>query len=157
MAIKDNISWLDLRIIYISLLFVGTGAVSLFYLYSQKEINGSWWLTILYLPILMSLGIGISVNNSKAVLEGLLGYKTEFKRTPKYRIESKNDTWKGKKYLEDVSSITFFEFLLGIYFIFAISFALKRRIFISLPFLLIFQVGFLYTSLLSIYQSFKRR
>ncbi|MDY6863065.1 MAG: cellulose synthase family protein, partial [Thermodesulfobacteriota bacterium] len=138
MAVKSNLSWLAMRTIYISLLFIGTGAVSFFYLYAQKEINPSWKSTILYLPVLMSLGIGISVNNTRAVLEGLFGYNSAFKRTPKYHIESKEDTWKGKKYFEVMGFITFFELLLGIYFFFTVLLAFKRGIFISVPFLFIF-------------------
>ena len=47
--------------------------------------------TFLYLPFLMSLGIGLTVTNTSAVMEALLGIKSAFKRTPKYRVESKKD------------------------------------------------------------------
>jgi cellulose synthase/poly-beta-1,6-N-acetylglucosamine synthase-like glycosyltransferase len=156
MSIRLNTGWFEMEAIYLSLLFMGTGAVSLFYLSSQKEINRHWIYSIPYLPLLMSLGIGLSVNNTKAVLEALLGYETDFRRTPKYRIENKKDTWKGKKYLENMNITSFFELLLGFYFIYTIYFALKREIFISIPFLLIFQIGFFYVPLMSFFQSWRK-
>jgi hypothetical protein len=70
-----------------------TASVSTFYLISQKELYPDWRVRLKYLPFLMSVGIGLSVSNSKAVLEALLGIQTSFKRTPKYRIESKTDQW----------------------------------------------------------------
>ncbi len=42
--------------------------------------------TFLYLPLLMALGIGLTWTNSKAVIEALLGIKSAFARTPKYRV-----------------------------------------------------------------------
>jgi hypothetical protein len=47
----------------------------------------------------MGLGIGLAFSNARAVLEALLGVKSEFVRTPKYRVERNDDaTWKRKKY-----------------------------------------------------------
>ena len=101
---------------------------------------------------LMSLGIGLSVNNSKAVLEAVFNKDTEFKRTPKYMIEDKKDKWTNKKYRVHLSFLLIFEFLLGIYFTFNIYFAFINKIYISIPFLMIFQVGYFYVAFLSIFQ-----
>jgi len=148
-----HIGRFEVQAIYMSLLLFGTGAVSLFYLSSQKELNRKWISCIPYLPLLMSLGIGLSVNNSRAVLEALLGYGTEFRRTPKYRLESKRDTWRNKKYLESKNLTSFLELLLAFYFCYTILFALKNGIFVSVPFLLVFLMGFLYVPLMSLFQS----
>lgn len=104
------------------------------------------------MPMLMSLGIGLSVNNSKAVLEALFNRETEFKRTPKYMIEKKKDRWLGKKYRGEINSLVLFELFLGIYFTFNIYFAYINKIYVSIPFLMIFQIGFFYVAFLSIYQ-----
>src|SRR4030095_8237230 len=76
-----------------------TASVSMFYLVSQRELYPDWRRRMKYLPFLMATGIGLSVSNSKAVIEALLGIKSSFKRTPKYRIETKQDGWATKKYL----------------------------------------------------------
>jgi len=100
----------------------------------------------------MSLGIGLSVNNAKGVLEALFNKETEFTRTPKYKIEEKKDRWVGKKYRGEINSLVLFELFLGIYFTFNIYFAYINRIYVSIPFLVIFQVGYFYVAFLSLYQ-----
>ena len=50
----------------------------------------------------MSIGIGLCVNNTRAVLEALFGKQSEFARTPKYGIERDSDEWVGKKYHQSV-------------------------------------------------------
>ena len=58
---------------------------------AKRAVPRKWWLkTFLYLPFLMALGIGLTVTNTKAVMEALLGIKSAFTRTPKYRVESKS-------------------------------------------------------------------
>ena len=133
-------------------LLVATFGVSIFYICSQREIYKDWKSRLIYLPMLMSFGIGLSANNSKAVLEALFNHKTEFKRTPKFMIESNKDRWTGKRYKGEISLLFIFELLLGIYFTFNIYFAFINKIYISIPFLMIFQVGYLYVAFFSIFQ-----
>ncbi|HDH51106.1 MAG TPA: glycosyl transferase family 2, partial [Nitrospirae bacterium] len=103
-------------------------------------------------PLLMSFGIGMSVNNSKAVLEAVFNRDTEFKRTPKYNVEKKKDKWADKKYKGEKNFLPIIELFLGFYFTFNIYFALINGIYVSIPFLMIFQVGFFYVAFLSIFQ-----
>jgi hypothetical protein len=100
----------------------------------------------------MSLGIGLSVNNSKAVMEAIFNKETEFKRTPKYKIEEKKDRWLGKKYKGEINVLVIMELLLGIYFTFNIYFAYVNKIYVSIPFLMMFQMGYFYVAFLSIFQ-----
>ncbi len=104
------------------------------------------------MPMLMSLGIGLSVNNSMGVLEALFNRKTEFERTPKFSIESRKDQWAGKKYGGGISLLLIIELLLGIYFTFNIYFAFTNKVYISIPFLMIFQVGYFYVAFFSLFQ-----
>ncbi len=158
MVARFNMGWFEMLITDLPFLFVATAAVSLFYVCSQREIHKNWKRRLLYIPILMSLGIGLSINNSKAVLEALFNKETPFKRTPKYNInikEKKKDGWKDKKYRGERNFLPFIELLLGIYFTFNIYFAFVNEIYVSIPFLALFQVGFLYISFLSFFQSFR--
>jgi hypothetical protein len=102
----------------------------------------------------MSVGIGLSVNNTRAVFEALLGRTSEFTRTPKYRIEGDGDEWVGKKYRQSVAIQPLIELLLGLYFTWTVFYALANGIYGTLPFLVLFQVGFLYTGVLSIVQQY---
>ncbi len=102
----------------------------------------------------MSVGIGLSINNARAVLEALFNKQTEFARTPKYRIEANADEWVGKKYRQSVAVQPLIELALGLYFTATVFYALANQIYGTLPFLMLFQVGFLYTGLLSIVQQY---
>jgi len=84
----------------------------------------------------------------------MAGKQTEFARTPKYRIEDNSDEWIGKRYRQANIVQPIIELLLGLYFTFTVFYALSNRIYGTLPFLVLFQVGFLYTGLLSIVQQF---
>src|SRR5256885_9631789 len=88
MVIRFYQGWFQILCIDVPLFMASTFSVSSFYLVSQKELYPKSWLkTFLYLPFLMALGIGLTVTNTKAVMEALLGIKSSFKRTPKYRVE----------------------------------------------------------------------
>jgi len=152
MVARINIGWFQMLVTDVPFLLVATVGISFFYICSQKEAYKNWWTRLIYLPMLMSLGIGLSVNNAKAVLEALFNKQTEFRRTPKYKIEAKRDRWWNKKYRVGLSLTVIVEILLGLYFTFNIYFALVNKIYVSIPFLMIFQVGFLYIAFLSIIQ-----
>jgi len=98
----------------------------------------------------MSVGIGLSVSNSKAVMEALLGIQSTFKRTPKYRIESKKDRWVTKKYLRGTGVLPLFELILGMYFAFVVLYAFMNANYPTIPFLMLFVIGFTYMGLMSI-------
>jgi cellulose synthase/poly-beta-1,6-N-acetylglucosamine synthase-like glycosyltransferase len=152
MVARINIGWFKMVVTDVPFLLVATVGISFFYMCSQKEAYKNWKSRIVYLPMLMSLGIGLSVNNSKAVLGAIFNRKTEFKRTPKYSIEKKKDRWLGKKYRGEINMLVLMELLLGIYFTFNIYFAFVNKIYISIPFLMMFQMGYLYVAFLSIFQ-----
>ena len=80
----------------IPLFLAATASVANFYMVCQRELYPqSWTERLRYLPILMSIGIGLAVNNTKAVLEAIFHKPSEFKRTPKYRIEGGGDCFGG--------------------------------------------------------------
>ena len=153
MVARINIGWFQMLVTDAPFLLVATVGISFFYMCSQKESYKDWKSRLIYLPMLMSFGIGLSVNNSKAVLEAFFNHKTEFKRTPKFKIEVKKDRWVDKKYSGEKNLLPIIELLLGIYFTFNIYFAYVNRIYVSIPFLMIFQVGFFYVAFLSLFQS----
>jgi hypothetical protein len=102
----------------------------------------------------MSIGIGLTVNNTRAVLEALFNRQSEFARTPKYRIEGSSDEWIGKKYRQSFVVQPMIELALGLYFTATVFYALANGIYGTVPFLVLFQIGFLYTGLLSVVQQY---
>jgi hypothetical protein len=128
--------------------------VANFYMVCQRELHKDWMTRLKYLPFLMSIGIGLTVNNTRAVLEALFNKQSEFTRTPKYRIERQADDWIGKKYRQSFVVQPMIELALGLYFTATVFYALANGIYGTVPFLVLFQLGFLYTGLLSIVQQF---
>ena len=152
MVARINVGWFRMLVADVPFLLFATVGISFFYICSQREAYKDWKSRLMYLPMLMSLGIGLSVNNSKAVLGAIFNKKTEFKRTPKYSIEKKKDMWLGKKYKGEINLLVLMELLLGIYFTFNIYFAFINKIYVSIPFLMMFQMGYFYVAFLSIFQ-----
>ncbi|MHB8532849.1 MAG: cellulose synthase family protein [Solirubrobacteraceae bacterium] len=154
MVIRYNMGWYEMLLIDVPLFFAATFSVCNFYMVCQREIHSDWRARIKYLPFLMSIGIGLSINNTRAVFEALLNKQSEFTRTPKYRIEGNTDEWVGKRYRQSVAVQPLIELALGLYFTATVFYALANQIYGTLPFLVLFQIGFLYTGLLSIVQQY---
>src|ERR1035437_36214 len=154
MVIRYNMGWYEMLLIDVPLFFAATFSFCNFYMVCQREIHTDWRARLKYVPFLMSVGIGLCINNTRAVFEALLNTKSEFARTPKYRIEADADEWVGKKYRQSVAVQPLIELGLGLYFTWTVFYALANQIYGTLPFLVLFQVGFLYTGLLSIVQQY---
>jgi len=91
----------------------------------------------------LSVAMGLSFYNSIAVIEGHLGKKSSFIRTPKFNIQSAGDNWKGKRYLESqISLITVIEGFLSLYFLFGVCSAFYLNEYALLPFHLMLFAGF---------------
>jgi cellulose synthase/poly-beta-1,6-N-acetylglucosamine synthase-like glycosyltransferase len=154
MVIRYNMGWYEMLLIDVPLFFAATFSFCNFYIVCQREIHKDWLARLRYVPFLMSVGIGLSINNTRAVLEALFNTPTEFARTPKYRIEGDADEWMGKKYRQSVAIQPLVELALGLYFTATVFYALANQIYGTLPFLVLFQVGFLYTGLVSVVQQY---
>jgi hypothetical protein len=154
MVIRYNMGWYEMLLIDVPMFFAATWGVCDFYIVSQREIHDDWLKRMRYLPVLMSIGIGLSVNNARAVLEGLFGKESEFVRTPKYGIENGADEWVSKKYRQWVLLQPLVELGLGLYFTATVFYALANGIYGTVPFLVMFQFGFLYTGLMSVVQQY---
>ena len=154
MVIRYNMGWYEMLLIDVPLFFAATFSVCNFYMVCQRELHSDWITRVKYLPFLMSIGIGLSINNTRAVFEAMLNKQSEFARTPKYRIEGASDEWVGKKYHQTVAIQPLIELALGLYFTATVFYALANQIYGTLPFLMLFQIGFLYVGLVSIVQQY---
>ncbi|UCH93080.1 MAG: glycosyltransferase family 2 protein [Candidatus Aminicenantes bacterium] len=144
----------------IPIILVTTASMSFFYIFSQKNLYPNWKSKIKYLPALMSMGIGLSVNNSVAVLEAFSKKQTEFVRTPKFGIqnERKREKWHKKKYKGRRNHfISLVELILGIYYTVVVAITILEGIWGALPFLLLFQFGYLYMAFLSYHSMIKSK
>ena len=138
-------------IVNIPIFFFASVSVVVFYITAQRALRpGAWWKELPYLPLLLALGIGMSINNAKAVLEALFNHQTGFVRTPKYGIGQKARTdWKKSSYKAMKTLTPVVELLFGFFFLFVVVEAAANDRWSSAILLLPFPVGFFYTSLSS--------
>ena len=100
MIVRFYQGWFQMLYLDLPMFLASTCSVSSFYMVAQRELYPKdWWKRIRFMPFLMATGIGLSVTNSMAVIEALLGKRSEFVRTPKYRVELKEEGWEQKKYV----------------------------------------------------------
>ena len=145
-------SWIKAVLVDIPVFFFASLSVIVFYLTAQAaQFKGGWWRTLPYLPFLLALGIGMSINNGKAVLEALLGHESEFVRTPKYGVTTQAQARRQRsKYSASKSLVLWIEVALALYFAGLLGLAVSRHQWASLPFLGLFFFGFAYVGCASL-------
>ena len=131
-----------------SLFLAATTSVLAFYTASQREAYPHWKITILYFPMLIALGIGISVNNAKAVLEAIFGRETPFVRTPKYNVGETRSAKKTRfRYAGSRQGLPFVEIALGFYFSVITTIAVQHGLIVSSLFLSLFMAGYFWVGI----------
>jgi cellulose synthase/poly-beta-1,6-N-acetylglucosamine synthase-like glycosyltransferase len=149
--------WLRMLLVDVPIFMTASVSVAVFYICAQRELHPRTWMKeILLLPCLLALGVGLSLNNARAVLEAVFNHKSDFARTPKYGIECKSQPWRSCKYMPLKSLLPIAEMAFALYFSYFVWFAIQHGQFISVPFLAMFQIGFLYVSVSSLGQWFPR-
>lgn len=154
----ESIGWYEIIVINVVTISTGTGGVFYFYYLTVREMYGNKWKKYLkYIPLAVSLGVGLAVNNSKAVLEALRGKQSEFKRTPKYAVNSKRDVWINREYVSSKDVTAFFELMIGFLFLFQTCYALYVSNILLVLFFLMIQFGFIYIALYSFIHNWMRK
>jgi hypothetical protein len=159
LALRTKHGIVEVLTIDLPLFFGTTLSIASFYIMSEREIailRGGpariAWNALRRLPLVMSLGIGLCVNQTRAVLEALMGRETEFVRTPKHGIRGKLESWSSKKYRAAKSITPFIEVALAAYFLEAMIVAFQHGHYLSMPFLALFLCGFGYVGVVSVWQ-----
>ncbi len=159
LLVRYNQGFYHLMLFDVPLLFFSTVSVVLFYgtavwYLDGKEKRGRT-RRLLHLPLVMALGIGLAFSNARAVFEALFGWKSEFVRTPKYKVEGAGDqsAWKRKKYKRKRGWLPLLELSFAVYFILAIAYAARMHMWGTIPFLLLFCFGYGYMGAMSLLQT----
>ncbi len=131
---------LDLPAFVLATLSVGT-----FYAMAEREADPAGWRTRLWrIPLVMSLGIGMAVNQTRAVFEGLLGSDVTFVRTPKVGSTSL------RRYRQKLDWTPIIELAFAAYFVIGVGWIIDQHYWASLPFMALFGAGFGYVGLMSL-------
>ena len=135
-----------------SIFTLATLSAMVFYVAGQVQLDRDWRSVVKFLPMLMALGVGVCVSNTKAIIEAMIGKKSEFVRTPKYGTGPRGggragpSAGGGKK----VGLLPYVEFAFGLYMsACAIVSVMHLASAMAAPFLVIFAFGFFYVSVLS--------
>jgi cellulose synthase/poly-beta-1,6-N-acetylglucosamine synthase-like glycosyltransferase len=117
----------------------------------------SWKSKAKLLPALLVYNAGMSVNNTVAVFDAILGKKNEFHRTPKYGIVTKKDDWRDKAYNLPFTQTTLLEIFFGVYGIIGIFIAIFSNNPVFVPIIGIQAIGFFFIAYMSLsHTRFKR-
>ncbi len=129
-----------------------------FYLYSQKDVRNDWRKKIVLFPLFMAGSMGLAVNNSRAVFEGLLNRKSEFVRTPKFKLVNQNDKVEKKNYVNrKIDFSTIVEMILAVYCFIGICSSIYFLEIAALPFQILFFLGFFSMSVLSLKHAYSKK
>lgn len=136
-----------------SIFIIGFLAMGFFYWVAAKATHPEYTLKyfLINFPVFLAFSMGMALHNSVAVVEGYLGIKTPFVRTPKFNVNVKGDSWKGNIYLNNVlTPVTFMEGLLSVYFIYGIFSGFKLEDYGLMLFHAMLAIGFAYVFILSV-------
>ncbi|MEL7058867.1 MAG: cellulose synthase family protein [Acidobacteriota bacterium] len=148
----------DLRVaLLVDLPLFAAATLSVLVFFTASQVGVTLWRRLWRLPALMGIGIGLSVNNSTAVLSGLIQDGGIFHRTPKYCIEGRAGDWSGKAYRLPKNLSLYLESVLAVYFVICFAAAIHLRMWLALPFLWLFLQGYSYMALLGLAPHLGRR
>jgi len=134
----------------LGLFLISTVAPSSLYLFAQKVIYDKFWKKIVFLPWMMCVGVGLAVNNSRAVFEALIKKETPFVRTPK---TGDSPSPSKMKYFNKSNPLIWLEILFGIYSLVGFIITLYSGRFLLGYFMLIYTIGFLFIGVSSLIES----
>lgn len=146
LTLKLSLAPLIFGIIALGLAF-SMMAPSALYLVSQQAAHTDWFKRMLCLPVLMVIGIGIGISNTRAIVEALIGHERPFIRTPK-----RGDT-PLKHYALRLPALALFEIGLGLYCSYSLTVYWSAGKYLVGPFLALYAAGFLSVGLLTLVHS----
>jgi cellulose synthase/poly-beta-1,6-N-acetylglucosamine synthase-like glycosyltransferase len=133
-------------------------SISLFYVVAQRELYPkNWKRSVMLLPMLMAVGVGLTIINTRAVLEALFGVKTAFARTAKFAVGERHMDLENKRYRGSSGWLPYAEILVGTYFLGMVAFAIETYNLLSIPFLALFVCGYYWAGFGTLYQEHQSR
>ena len=155
MLARDGADQWLLIAIDLPLFLVSTVSVAAYYVTGQRHTASGEKRPFLMLPAALALGIGLSINNTRAVLAGIVKQGGVFVRTPKYPVEAGSGA-PPSAYLARINSSFLIEGLFAVYFFVCLLTAASLEMWFSLPFLYLFFQGYGYMFALSIAALWRR-
>jgi cellulose synthase/poly-beta-1,6-N-acetylglucosamine synthase-like glycosyltransferase len=158
MIVRWYMGWFQMVVLDIPLILANFCSIWAFYLMAQRELFPKTWKRCVFLlPFLMALGVGLTIINTKAVVEAILGIRSGFVRTAKYAIADKKMLVENTSYRRKTNWLPIIEIAIGTYFLAMMGFAIETYNFLALPFLALFVGGYYWAGFATLYQDFQGR
>jgi len=160
MICRFYMGWAQMVFLDIPLILASFVSISAFYILAQRELYPkNWKRSILMMPMLMAVGVALTIINTRAVLEALFGIQTSFVRTPKFAIEGTAPARKleQKKYRRRSGWLPYIEIAFGTYFAGMVLFAIDSGNYLSTPFLMLFVAGYYWAGFATLYHEHQER
>ncbi|HLW75788.1 MAG TPA: glycosyltransferase family 2 protein, partial [Bryobacteraceae bacterium] len=157
MIVRFYMGWLEMLLIDLPLIIASFWSISAFYVIAHRELfPKTWKRSFLFLPALMAAGVALTIINSRAVIEALIGYKTGFARTPKYAIGG-NQKVKiaDATYRRRSGWLPYAELAVGTYFVGMTIWAIESVNYLATPFLLLFVGGYYWAGFTTLWEEYQ--
>jgi cellulose synthase/poly-beta-1,6-N-acetylglucosamine synthase-like glycosyltransferase len=158
MMVRFYIGWLDMLLVDVPLIICSFWSVVAFYVLSQHELYPKTWKkSVVFLPALLAMGVALTISNTKAVIEALLGVQSSFVRTPKYAPAKSGQTVSMVQYRRKSGWLPFAELAFGVFFLCMMAYCIEVMNFFALPFLSIFVAGYFWAGISTLWQEHQNK
>src|SRR5580700_1766953 len=157
MIVRFYQGWPEMLLIDVPLIAASFWSISAFYVIAHRELYPKTWKrAFLFLPALMAAGVALTIINSRAVFEALIGYQTGFARTPKYAIGGEQKVHiQNIEYRRRSGWLPYAELVVGTYFLGMVVFAIESFNFLAIPFLLLFVGGYYWAGCTTLWEEYQ--
>jgi cellulose synthase/poly-beta-1,6-N-acetylglucosamine synthase-like glycosyltransferase len=157
MIVRFYQGWLQMLLIDVPLIAASFWSISAFYVIAHRELYPKTWKrAFLFLPALMAAGVALTIINSRAVFEALIGYQTGFARTPKYAIGGQKKVHiQNIQYRRRSGWLPYAELAVGTYFLAMVMFAIESFNFLAIPFLMLFVGGYYWAGVTTLWEEYQ--
>src|SRR5262245_31092775 len=141
MLLRPRTPWPLAAFMDVALYTLSTAAFWAFYVAAERRAGGSGLRALATMPSLMLVGVGLSLNNARAVIEGFFSGGGAFERTPKHGFEDGRPLPAARRYGAPRRAWPWGPALLVAYFTLGIGLALREGRWPFLPILALFWAG----------------
>jgi cellulose synthase/poly-beta-1,6-N-acetylglucosamine synthase-like glycosyltransferase len=157
MIVRFYQGWPEMLLIDLPLIAASFWSISAFYVIAHRDLYPrTWKRAFLFLPALMAAGVALTIINSRAVFEALIGYQTGFARTPKYAIGGEQKVHiRNIQYRRRSGWLPYAELAVGTYFLGMVVFAIESFNFLAIPFLMLFVGGYYWAGCTTLWEEYQ--
>src|SRR5580700_941023 len=157
MIVRFYQGWPEMLLIDVPLIAASFWSISAFYVIAHRELYPKTWKrAFLFLPALMAAGVALTIINSRAVFEALIGYQTAFARTAKYAIGGQQKVQiQNIQYRSRSGWLPYAELVVGTYFLGMVVFAISSENYLAIPFLMLFVGGYYWAASTTLWEEYQ--